>query len=72
MLRQNMWILMVLITSIASGEMLAQTTNDDQSKITERDFVEQSPRRLPGCSPRATPMRSTGIRFCTGAFRAVR
>ncbi len=42
MLRQSMWILMVLITSIASGEMLAQTTNDDQSKITERDCVEQS------------------------------
>ena len=47
MLRQSMWILMVLITSIASGEMLAQTTNDDQSKITERDCVEQSRKLAP-------------------------
>ena len=42
MLRQSMWVLLALITSFSSGEILAQTTNDDRPKLTERDCIEQS------------------------------
>jgi hypothetical protein len=46
MLRQSMWVLLVLITSFSSREILAQTTNDDRPKLTERNCMEQSRKLL--------------------------